>query len=58
MTTMARLKAAGCRIDGLSWNAAGELVFIATRASGAWSEAEKARVCRALGRPAASDSAA
>lgn len=53
MTLLERLKSAGCRIDGLSWDSRGNLVFLATNAKGPWSEADKAKVCAVLGRPPA-----
>lgn len=54
MTLLATLRAAGCRVDGLAWDERGNLVFVATNAKGPWSEADKEKVCRVLGRrPAA-----
>ena len=48
------LCAAGARIDGLAWDRDGNLIFVATRAGGAWSEEEKRKACQALGRRASS----
>jgi len=50
VTTLEKLKAAGVRIDGLSWNGAGELVFVATPVSGPWTQEQKAQACAVLGR--------
>jgi hypothetical protein len=47
------LRSAGARTDGLCWDRDGRLIFVTTRASGPWSEDEKSKVCRALGRAAA-----
>ncbi len=57
MTTIERLKTAGARIDGLSWDSSGRLIFIATRRGGPWSDEQKAEICRLLGRPEAQQSA-
>ena len=50
MNTLAKLKAAGCRVDGLSWDAQGNLIFATTNVSGSWSDKDKAKVLQALGR--------
>jgi hypothetical protein len=50
MTLLQKLKAAGCRIDGLSWDPRGNLIFVATNVTGPWSHEDKAKVMRALGR--------
>lgn len=50
MTLLQKLKAAGCRIDGLSWDSYGNLIFVATNVTGPWSNEDKAKVMRALGR--------
>lgn len=52
MTLLEKLRAAGARTDGLAWDRDGKLIFIATHASGAWSEDEKRKACRVMGRPA------
>jgi hypothetical protein len=54
MSLRNQLKAAGARTDGLAWDRDGNLVFVATRAGGAWSEEEKRKACQALGRRASS----
>ena len=53
MSTLERLKAAGARIDGLAWDERGNLIFHATQLSGPWSEEQKERAVRLLGRKAA-----
>jgi hypothetical protein len=53
MTTLQKLRAAGCRVDGLSWDERGNLIFVATNVSGPWTDADKAKVQQALGRSAA-----
>ena len=52
MTLLEKLRAAGARTDGLAWDRDGNLIFVATRAGGAWSEEEKRKACQALGRRA------
>lgn len=54
MSTLSKLKAAGCRIDGLSWDERGDLRFVATNVGGPWSDADKAKVRQVLGKPASS----
>ncbi len=54
MLVLDRLRAAGARTDGLAWDRDGNLIFVATRACGVWSEDEKRKACQALGRPASS----
>jgi hypothetical protein len=54
MTILEKLRAVACRVDGLSWDERGNLVFVATNAKGPWSDADKAKVCRVLGRCPAS----
>ena len=57
MSMLDLLKAAGARTDGLAWDRDGNLIFVATRAGGAWSEDEKRKACQALGcRPGLSPS--
>lgn len=56
MTLLDTLRAAGARTDGLAWDRDGNLIFVATSAGGAWSEDEKRKACRVLGRPASSAS--
>lgn len=48
----ARLKAAGCRTDGVNVDRDGSVVFRTTNAGGAWTDAEKNAVLGALGRAA------
>lgn len=59
MTMRERLKCSGARTDGLCWDRDGNLVFVATNAGGPWSEEQKSKVRRALGRserlPSSSD---
>lgn len=50
MTTLATLKANGCRIDGLTWDETGHLIFVATNAGGSWTDEQKAKVLQVLGR--------
>jgi hypothetical protein len=45
----ARLKAAGCRVDGLNLKPDGTIAFVATNAGGAWSDDQKNAVKAALG---------
>lgn len=52
MSLRDQLRAAGARTDGLAWDGHGKLIFVATRAGGAWSEEEKRKACQVLGRPA------
>jgi hypothetical protein len=54
MSIRDKLRAAGARTDGLAWDRGGNLIFVATRAGGAWSEEEKRKACQALGRRASS----
>jgi hypothetical protein len=54
MKMITKLRAAGARTDGLAWDRDGNLVFVATRAGGVWSEEEKRKACQALGRRASS----
>jgi len=54
MTLLEKLRAAGARTDGLSWDRDGNLIFVATNAGGTWSEEQKARVHLALGQRASS----
>jgi hypothetical protein len=53
MNTLAKLKAAGARHDGVNFDRDGKLIFRATNAGGAWTEAQKAAVIASLGRPEA-----
>jgi hypothetical protein len=50
MTLLQKLRAAGARVDGLSWDQGGKLDFVATNANGAWTDEDKSKVLRALGR--------
>jgi len=50
MSILEILRAAGARTDGVTWDKNGNLVFVATNAHGAWSDDEKRKVLRALGR--------
>jgi len=45
---LSRLKAAGCRLDGLRLNPDGTITYLAMT-SGPWSEDEKQKVFAALG---------
>lgn len=47
---LSRLKAAGCRVDGLRLNADGTVTYL-PMSGGAWSDAEKQRVFAVLGLP-------
>lgn len=47
---LSRLKAAGCRVDGLRLNPDGTVTYL-PMTSGAWSEQEKQQVFAVLGLP-------
>ncbi|MGH6967600.1 MAG: hypothetical protein ACREEN_00655 [Stellaceae bacterium] len=49
MSALTKLKALGCRTDGLNFNADGTVTFVATNVGGAWTDAQKNAVLAALG---------
>lgn len=49
-TILGRLKAAGCRVDGLRLNPDGTVTYL-PMTGGAWSDAEKQKVFAVLGLP-------
>lgn len=49
MNILRRLKAAGCRVDGVTFNPDGTVAFVRTNANGAWTEAQQQAVLQCLG---------